>query len=80
MGSEMCIRDSTGEVFWVSTMEAKYGAQAVEKGVCLASLCGYDCIPCEILIYNARAALKLPPKRQELLFAESVACLEDGES
>jgi len=68
--------DITGEVNWVGAMEKKYGVRATEKGVCIASLCGYDCIPSEVSIFAARAELKLPPKREELFFAESVVSIK----
>lgn len=64
--------DITGEVHWVAEMEKKYGGRAAERRVCLASFCGYDCIPDEVSLFAARSALQLPPNRKELLSVESV--------
>jgi short subunit dehydrogenase-like uncharacterized protein len=72
--------DITGEVHWVAEMEKKYGGRATEGRVCLASFCGYDCIPDEVSIFAARSAMKLPPNRKEMLFVESVvAASAEGE-
>ena len=68
--------DITGEVHWVGEMEKKYGARAAEKGVCIASFCGYDSIPSELSVFAARTALKLPPKRGDLFFVETAVALK----
>jgi len=66
--------DITGEVPWVAEMRRKHGGRALAAGVCMASFCGYDCVPGELSVYLARQALGRP-----LSFAESVVDLGAGE-
>ena len=49
--------DITGEVPWVAEMRRLHGARALAAGVCIASFCGYDCVPCELGVYLGRQAL-----------------------
>ena len=49
--------DITGEVPWVAEMRRLHGARARAAGVCIASFCGYDCVPCELGVYLGRQAL-----------------------
>ena len=49
--------DITGEVPWVAEMRRLHGARARAAGVCMASFCGYDCLPCELGLYLGRQAL-----------------------
>ena len=65
--------DITGEVHWVAGMRSRYGATAAEQGVCLLSLCGYDCVPNEVSVLAAAA--RLPDK---LVEAECTVVLDDG--
>ena len=65
--------DITGEVPWVAEMRRLHGARAVAAGVCIASFCGYDCVPCELGLYLGRQALGTP-----LSFAESVLVMPPG--
>lgn len=63
--------DITGEVPWVAAMRRRHGTRAITAGVCIASFCGYDCVPCELGLYLGRQALGAP-----LSYAESVLLLE----
>ena len=65
--------DITGEVPWVAEMRRLHGARAVAAGVCIASFCGYDCVPCELGLYLGRQAIGTP-----LSFAESVLVMRPG--
>ena len=65
--------DITGEVPWVAEMRRLHGARAVAAGVCIASFCGYDCVPIELGLYIGRQALGAP-----LSFAESVLIMPPG--
>uniref|UniRef100_A0A7S4DX47 Saccharopine dehydrogenase NADP binding domain-containing protein n=1 Tax=Lotharella globosa TaxID=91324 RepID=A0A7S4DX47_9EUKA len=56
--------DITGEVGWVYQMKLKYEKQAREKGVCISSFCGYDCIPPELSLGLANEALGSGDKLQ----------------
>lgn len=49
--------DITGEVSWVGEMRSKYGDAAQAAGVCISSMCGYDCIPPELSICLANDEL-----------------------
>ena len=64
--------DITGEVPWVAEMRRLHGARAIAAGVCIASFCGYDCVPCELGLYLGRQALGT------LSFAESVLIMPPG--
>lgn len=70
--------DITGEVHWVGEMARKYEARAIERGVALASFCGYDSIPCSLSAHVARTSLKLGAKHEEQLFVECVSILGKG--
>ena len=50
--------DITGEVQWVSEMKAQYGGAAQTAGVCICSLCGYDCVPAELAVAVSARALR----------------------
>ncbi len=65
--------DITGEVPWVTEMRRRHDGAAAAAGVCVASFCGYDCVPGELSLYLARQALGGP-----LSSAESVLVLEPG--
>lgn len=59
--------DITGEVHWVVQMKSRYGARALEAGVCLCSLCGYDCVPAELslaLLHEELEDRRLAPLRE----------------
>ncbi|KAJ2161268.1 hypothetical protein GGF46_001610 [Coemansia sp. RSA 552] len=40
--------DCTGEVAWILNLHQKLNEQAVRNNVCLATMCGFDCIPADI--------------------------------
>ena len=44
-------------------MRRLHGARAVAAGVCIASFCGYDCVPIELGLYLGR---QHPSRRRHL--------------
>lgn len=50
--------DITGEVPWVARMANEYGSAAEEAGVALLPFSGYDCVPAELGMAMAGAALE----------------------
>ncbi len=49
--------DVTGEVDWVGGMKQRYQEDARRSGSTLCSFSGYDCVPCDIMLYLTRKKL-----------------------
>lgn len=49
--------DVTGEVDWVGRMKQRYQEEAKSSGSTLCSFAGYDCVPCDIMLYLAHKEL-----------------------
>jgi short subunit dehydrogenase-like uncharacterized protein len=50
--------DITGEGYWNAVMRQKHGAAAQESGARIISMCGYDSIPTDLVVFAAVQALK----------------------
>lgn len=51
--------DITGEGYWNAVMRQKHGAAAQKSGARIISMCGYDSIPTDLVVFAAVQALKL---------------------
>ncbi|KAJ2160652.1 hypothetical protein GGF46_002081 [Coemansia sp. RSA 552] len=56
--------DVTGEIAWIYKLHEELNDQAVRNGVCISTLCGFDCVPpdlgCLMLAEYARKELNEP--------------------
>lgn len=50
--------DITGEMPWVEKMKRRYGEKAVQRGVSIVSLAGYDSVPPDLATFLAAKALE----------------------
>mmetsp|Transcript_58252 Transcript_58252/g.151730 ORF Transcript_58252/g.151730 Transcript_58252/m.151730 type:complete len:444 (+) Transcript_58252:68-1399(+) len=67
--------DITGELPWVEKMEQRYGEEALQKGVTLVSMAGYDSVPPDLTTFLAAKGLK---DAGESLARFDVFCGGDG--